>query len=303
MVAPVFPNLIGKINKAAVAETWRSWSWRREHQLASARWRLRARTPVARGAHATHAALSHAGDRLAVAADDASVTVWSRSSEESGAGCCWRARWRHSESARGWAAACAVHWAPDDARLLLAGPLTLADRWELVVLRFDARGWAAAARVAGSACGGCWAGARAFVSLTTRLLAPGRAVTTLWLNAADQRLHSEHAGVTAPALRVYNEAAAGITHLLVVEVPAEELEVLEAEIAASAGPAGGGPEDADGPLPQYWRATLPVGAHDRPARGVAAFFGEKSLARPYRMPGCDALMLWCRCRRRDASAC
>lgn len=34
--------------------------------------------------------------------------------------------------------------------------------------------------------GGCWAGPAAFLSLSLRLLAPARAVTTVWLNAADQ---------------------------------------------------------------------------------------------------------------------
>ncbi|CAG5033562.1 unnamed protein product [Parnassius apollo] len=55
--------------------SWSGWSWRREYWLAAARWLLRARLPAAGGAAVTHAALSHAADRIAVTADDASLTV------------------------------------------------------------------------------------------------------------------------------------------------------------------------------------------------------------------------------------
>ncbi|XP_013147069.1 PREDICTED: uncharacterized protein LOC106109958 [Papilio polytes] len=245
-----------------IGESWAAWSWRREYWLAAACWRLAWRAPAAGGAAVAHAALSHAGDRLALAADDASLTVWARVSGSPR----WEQCWHRSERARGWAAVLAVSWAPDDARLLLSGPLVLADRWELLVLRFDESGVGRAeVRAECGPGGGCWAGPAAFLSLSLRLLAPARAVTTVWLNAADQGVQSEFAGVRSPVLRVYNEAAAHITHMLAAEVPVHELEELEGRspeerLVAADEPTEVPSDGAECPRPSYWRATLPMRA-------------------------------------------
>ncbi|XP_045459214.1 uncharacterized protein LOC123669667 [Melitaea cinxia] len=68
----------------------------------------------------------------------------------------------------------------------------------------------------------CWVRDDAFLAPRLRLLAPRRACTTLWLNAATQEIYSEFAAVATPLLRIYNEAAAHISHILVAEVPSEE---------------------------------------------------------------------------------
>ncbi|XP_045535657.1 uncharacterized protein LOC106712760 [Papilio machaon] len=274
----------------ATGESWAAWSWRREYCLSAARWRLAERAPAAGGADVVHAALSHAGDRLAVAADDASLTMWARA--ESCAQ--WVLCWRRSERTRGWAAALMARWAPDDARLLLAGPLVLADRWELLVLRFDESGVGRVeVRAECGAGGGCWAGPAAFLSLSLRLLAPARAVTTVWLNAADQCVQSEFAGVRSPVLRVYNEAAAHITHMLVAEVPGHELEDLEGRGLEKRPFDAAEPLDgktgvgASCPRPYYWRATLPIRA-EQYERVVLAAMGATDGARG----AACALALW-----------
>ncbi|CAH2228355.1 jg21853, partial [Pararge aegeria aegeria] len=64
-------------------------------------------------------------------------------------------------------------------------------------------------RCAGAVAG--WVDDATFLSLQLHLLAPGQACTTVWLNAASQETQSEHAGVTSPLLRIYNEAAAHIS--------------------------------------------------------------------------------------------
>ncbi|XP_049867105.1 uncharacterized protein LOC126367564 [Pectinophora gossypiella] len=175
-----------------------------------------------------HAALTDAGDALVTCADDATVTVWVRANE---AATMWRPTWRAGLRRRGWRAVARGQWAPgagggggDGAggRLLLAGPLLLSDRWELCVLQLEA-GYGSATVLARAGCSagaaGCWAGRGAFLSLELRLLAPRRAVTTVWLNAATQEAQSEFAGVATPVLRVYNEAQTHLSHVIVVEVP------------------------------------------------------------------------------------
>ncbi|CAG5033559.1 unnamed protein product [Parnassius apollo] len=195
----------------------------------------------------------------------------------------WAPGWRAGGQARGWAAASAARWAPDDARLLLAGPLALADRWELIILRFDQNGRGVTeVRAECSSCGGCWASAATFLTLIPRLLAPARAVTTVWLNAADQRLHSEYAGVTVPVLRIYNEAATHITHVLVAKVLAEELENLEQKnsttLASESVEEHVLQKEEDCPAPEYWQATLPV-RQERAAHVLVAALGAAGGAR------------------------
>ncbi|CAK1603702.1 unnamed protein product [Parnassius mnemosyne] len=285
------PPHLRALRRAAVAaqlhteSSWSGWSWRREYWLTAARWRLQSRELAAGGACVTHAALSHAADRIAVTADDASFTVWERVA--AGGGWRWARGWGGSLRARGWAAAGAARWAPGDARLLLAGPLALADRWELLVLRFDQNGRGMTeVRAECSSCGGCWASANTFVTLIPRLLAPARAVTTVWLNAAEQKLQSEYAGVTVPVLRIYNEAAAHITHMLIAEVPAEDLEKLEQKnsttVASESVEEHTLEEGEDCPTPEYWQATLPVlnevVAHVLVA-AMGAVGGERGVAR------------------------
>lgn len=53
----------------------------------------------------------------------------------------WRLAWRDDAAARGWRSAARVQWAPPAGggapRLLAAGPLALADRWEVTLFQFD----------------------------------------------------------------------------------------------------------------------------------------------------------------------
>lgn len=124
----------------------------------------------------------------------------------------WQLVWRDDAAARGWRSAARVQWAPSGGStrtpcLLAAGPLALADRWEVTLFQFDGEsraeppvGSAAAdglvsaevwrgralCRAASGAGGGAWAGVDAFVTTQLRCVAPARALTTVWLNAAHQ---------------------------------------------------------------------------------------------------------------------
>lgn len=54
----------------------------------------------------------------------------------------WRLAWRDDAATRGWRSAARVQWAPPAGgpcapRLLAAGPLALADRWEVTLFQFD----------------------------------------------------------------------------------------------------------------------------------------------------------------------
>ncbi|KAI5634724.1 hypothetical protein NE865_12579 [Phthorimaea operculella] len=230
------------------------WSWRDEYVRAAASWRHvysvtpfdapavdgggggggeggntepEKRTTV--GPTLLHAALSPRGDALAVTAEDASISIFTQKEPA----CTWTLLWHASLVRRGWRAASRVEWAPagagagasDGERLLVAGPLALVERWEVLVLQLErgARGGAVVLARAGAAAGaaGCWASRDAFLSLELRLLAPHRAVTTVWLNSATQEEESEFTGVASPVLRVYNEAQAHISHVIAVEAPTD----------------------------------------------------------------------------------
>ncbi|XP_026329246.1 uncharacterized protein LOC113237149 [Hyposmocoma kahamanoa] len=212
----------GAESDAAERRAEAAW-WRDEFALAAAGWRARGRHALGAGAALLHAALAeqtqgHPKDGLALAAEDATLTVWISLDDEEGSGNeGWRLAWRDDAAARGWRSAARVQWAPPAGggcapRLLAAGPLALADRWEVTLFQFDDE-WRGRAmcRAASSAGGGAWAGADAFVTTELQRVAPMCGVTTVWLNAAHQAEQSEFAGVTAPLLRVYNEAQAHIS--------------------------------------------------------------------------------------------
>ncbi|KAJ2944406.1 hypothetical protein O0L34_g3743 [Tuta absoluta] len=246
-------NWEDEINKTD--EEFPEWSWRDEYVRAVAGWRhvyslrpldaseadggggggggdAQPGRSTAVGPTLLHAALSHEGDALAVTAEDASISIFIRRETASA----WKLLWHASLVRRGWRAASRVEWAPAGAgagagagegeRLLVAGPLALVERWEVLVLQLAGRGGEGGACVlaragAAAGAGGCWASRDAFLSLELRLLAPHRAVTTVWLNSATQEEESEYTGVASPVLRVYNEAQSHISHVIVVEAPAE----------------------------------------------------------------------------------
>ncbi|CAB3231595.1 unnamed protein product [Arctia plantaginis] len=189
-------------------------SWREEYVTACAGWKLEKQHVVAAGGVSLlHAALAPSHDTLALSTDDASLIVWRCEHGE------WCELWRSELRSRGWASLARVLWARIGNRLLLTGPRVLIDDWELMVLQLDEdyRGGCVLSRVRCSAgAAGCWADAGdTFLSLELRVLAPGIACTTVWLNAATQETQSEYAGVRSPLLRIFNEGGAHITHALV----------------------------------------------------------------------------------------
>ncbi|XP_030029387.1 uncharacterized protein LOC115446750 isoform X1 [Manduca sexta] len=203
--------------------TTENYEWREEFVCAHAQWKLTRTIPAtAGGATLIHGALAPRDPWLALAADDASVTVWAR-----GVGSTWRERWRHElREARGWASAARVLWAESGRRLLVAGPRALADvssSWELLVLQFDdeCHGREISRTRCSAGAAGCWAGpgGECYLALQTSVLAPGVACTAVWLNTATQETQSEYAGVTARLLRVYNEDGANILLARVLELP------------------------------------------------------------------------------------
>ncbi|XP_063839164.1 F-box/WD repeat-containing protein 5-like [Ostrinia nubilalis] len=201
---------------ASLDALYESREWRSEYVNAAAPWELRAR--LSAGAPLVHAALAPGGARLALATDDAAVLIWERTEQDQ-----WRPAWSRSVRARGWRGVARAEWPrADSRRLLLAGPLAAARRWELLVLQQQEREeeWCVVSRAGCSAgAGGCWAGGAAFVALELRQLGAAHYATTVWLNAATQETQSEYAGVTTPLLRVYNEDKATITHVAVAEAP------------------------------------------------------------------------------------
>ncbi|KAM3955365.1 F-box and WD repeat domain containing 5 [Aphomia sociella] len=196
-------------------------SWRQEYVNLHAEWKMQERLLTTSEAPLLCATLAQNGHRLAITAEDASVAIWTRNCNGK-----WVEEFSVSMRARGWASVARAQWAAHDTRLLIAGPLALADRWELLVLQLDDSGGYRVISRAGCSAGaaGCWARSAGdvFLSLEMRRLAPRQACTTIWLNAATQEIQSEYAGVTAPILRIYNEESAHITHALVAEVPLEE---------------------------------------------------------------------------------
>lgn len=177
---------------------------------ACAGWKLeKQHVVVPCGVSLLHADLAPRRDALALSADDASVAVWRC---ERGT---WCEFWRAELRPRGWATVARVLWARTGLRLLLAGPRVFVDDWELIVLQLDGmgslasdstqtivrilitkyrfiaedyRGGCVLSRVRCSAgAAGCWADAGdTFLSLELRLVAPGIACTSVWLNAATQ---------------------------------------------------------------------------------------------------------------------
>ncbi|XP_072937160.1 uncharacterized protein Fbw5 [Epargyreus clarus] len=191
------------------------WSWRHEFMLSSVRWERRGR--LAAHGPLLHAALAPAARRLALLAEDASISIWEKNEGES-----WRESWSGSVMARGWRRAETAQWAAAGGRLLLAGPLALSDRWELAVLQRDddEDTWRVVCRAdAGAGGAACWASAAAFLTPRLQLLAPGLALTTVWLNTVSQEARSEYSGVTTPLLRIFNESAAHISHIAMTEMP------------------------------------------------------------------------------------
>ncbi|XP_050361595.1 uncharacterized protein LOC126780936 isoform X4 [Nymphalis io] len=210
------------------------WSWRKEYALEIARWKRCGRLQ-ARGASSSPllCAALHDNDRyLALVDEDAHVTIWEhlRSKTDTSTESEWTVCWNGVVSPE-WRGVALAQWAPRSTRLLLAGRLTLVERYEMIVVHFDEE-WCSrivCRSASGPGGAGCWVDDDVFLSLRLRLLAPGRACTTLWLNAATQEIYSEYAGVTTPLLRVYNEAATHISHILVAEVPSEEIAHFESE--------------------------------------------------------------------------
>ncbi|XP_045511017.1 uncharacterized protein LOC123705944 [Colias croceus] len=198
-------------------QSWASWNWVYEGMLSMARWERSESLAPAAGAPLVHMALDSSDTRLAILAEDGHLSIWARSSAgEMGH---WREHWSGVASAE-WREACSVQWAPRAPRLLAAGAMLLADRWEVLVFDVDDfRGKiiCRAACSAGTSC--CWMDDDSFLTLRVQLLGPGQACTTVWLNAAAQETYSEHAGVVMPLLRIYNEAAANITHILIADAP------------------------------------------------------------------------------------
>ncbi|XP_059050194.1 F-box/WD repeat-containing protein 5-like [Achroia grisella] len=251
-----------------------SLSWRQEYVDLHARWKLRARLTAPGDEPLLHAALADGGRRLAVTSEDGLVTIWDKDADGT-----WSERCGISVREQGWARAERAVWAAGGARLLVAGPLALAARWELLVLRVSAGGACGVLSRAGCSAGaaGCWArpAGDAFLSLELSRLAPGQACTTVWLNAATQEIQSEYAGVTAPLLRIYNEDSGHITHAVVVEVPLEE--PLDDDAVSS-------PTD-DGQLAPgepYYRATCASEARGASVQTlVAASYGESGIVRTW----------------------
>ncbi|CAK1550176.1 unnamed protein product [Leptosia nina] len=218
-------------------ESWQTWTWQREAALSSTRWRLLevAAVPSPPGQISSsnsllHAALNSSNTRLAILAERAFLTVWERRPfvgrmrDEESCDCDeWRPMRSGTLSGARWGDGGSVAWAPSGDRLLVAGQMLLADRWEVVVLdpAIDCEG--AGAVLCRSSCSAgtcpCWVNDWHFLTMHVRLLAPGHATTAVWLNSVAQATHSEHAGVLKLLLRVYNEAAANITHSIVAEVP------------------------------------------------------------------------------------
>ncbi|CAH2105165.1 unnamed protein product [Euphydryas editha] len=212
--------------QAAAEHTEGEWSWRAEYGLQAARWRRCGRLPRGAGAAPLQcAALHDDGACLALVDEDAHVTIWehTRSLVDGDAADEWAMRWSGVASPE-WRGAALAQWAPRARRLLLAGRLALVERHETLVLQFDEE-WCsrvACRGASGPGAAGCWVDDDTFLSLRLRLLAPRRACTTLWLNSATQEIYSEFAAVTTPLLRIYNEAAAHFSHILVAEVPSED---------------------------------------------------------------------------------
>ncbi|XP_052747118.1 uncharacterized protein LOC112046548, partial [Bicyclus anynana] len=195
----------------AVAATGAQWSWRAEWARAAARWRpgaaLAAR--AAGGAALRCAALSARGDRVALVDEDAMLTIFEQTL--GGDASAWRMRcggalsgeWREAEHAL---------WAPGGRALLLAARLALAERHEILVVGFDER-WRrrVLCRCAGAVAS--WLHDGAFLSLQLHALAPARACTTVWLNAASQETQSEPRGAgDAAAARLQRGRRALDTH-------------------------------------------------------------------------------------------
>ncbi|XP_046961944.1 uncharacterized protein LOC124531406 isoform X1 [Vanessa cardui] len=230
------PHTLRALEAAQSAEERKgdAWSWRKEYALETARWERCGRLQ-ARGASSVPllCAALHDNDRyLALVDEDAHVTIWEhiRSKVDTSIESEWTVRWNGVVSPE-WRGVALAQWAPRSTRLLLAGRLTLVDRYEMIVVHFDEE-WCSrivCRSASGPGGAGCWVDDDTFLSLRLRLLAPGRGCTTLWLNAATQEIYSEYAGVTTPLLRIYNEAAAHISHILVAEVPSEEITYLETE--------------------------------------------------------------------------
>ncbi|XP_039764538.1 uncharacterized protein LOC120637020 [Pararge aegeria] len=241
------------IDKIILSEP--QWSWRAEWRRAAAGWR-RAATLHARGAAEPAlrcAALHGAGRCVALLDECALLTVFELGP---GAGAAWRVRCSFAASAE-WRDVAHAQWAPAPRHvLLLAAPLALAERHEILVVGFDEH-WRhrVLCRCAGAVAG--WVDDATFLSLQLHLLAPGQACTTVWLNAASQETQSEHAGVTSPLLRIYNEAAAHISHILVVDVPQDE--PAPATVASEADDAADVAGGAGEPGPAYYCALRPVG--------------------------------------------
>ncbi|KAL4704633.1 hypothetical protein ACJJTC_002890 [Scirpophaga incertulas] len=200
-------------------------SWREEYVVAGAGWARAA--PALRplpGAALLHAALAPPAPReplrLALTTDRADLLIW-----ELEAGGAWRESWRCSLAPRDWAAAARARWA-GPRRLLLAGALATARRWELLALahvRTDSdESWVVTSR-AGTAAGGagCWAdaGGDAYLTLQLHRLSPAHCATAVWLNASTQETESEYAGVTTELFKIYNENQASISHIEVAQVP------------------------------------------------------------------------------------
>ncbi|XP_022112337.2 uncharacterized protein LOC110991317 [Pieris rapae] len=198
--------------------SWQAWSWRREGALATARWTRRAKLLPTAGAPLLHIALDQAGTHLALLAEQAQLSVWVRDDSNDGAA------WHEVLSKRvsdEWGFEGAAEWAPNRRRLLIGGPLILADRWEFLVLDFTAD-WHSSVVCRASSSPGTWPNwldDAHFITFHARLAAPHCATTTVCINATTQGTHSEYVGVLAPLLRIYNEAGANITHTLVVDLP------------------------------------------------------------------------------------
>ncbi|XP_041969767.1 uncharacterized protein LOC121726433 isoform X2 [Aricia agestis] len=277
--------------------------WRGQYALSAARWRRRGQLAAAAdGAAIAAAALHRAASLLALLRDDGRITVWSSTSTEYEPAdpASWQKRWEGGAGAE-WSCGADARWAPRAPRLLVAGTLALADRLEVIVYDFEVPGRGAvlcrATAVGAGGAAGCWVDDAVFLTLELRLLAPGHACTTVWLNAATQKTQSEHAGVMSPLLRIYNESAATISDVAVVELPPESKVGAEpgakagAEAEAEAGAKAGADVELGCREPDttYYHAlaskhrSTPTGMHGLIAVGGATG-GERGCGR--------ALLLW-----------
>ncbi|XP_050685172.1 uncharacterized protein LOC126979723 isoform X2 [Leptidea sinapis] len=231
------------------------WSWKVEGLLCLAEWRQRGRLGSAESAPLVHAALDPPGYHLAVLSEDGQLRIWEHVSKQADEDWVERCNLRVSGEWRGGGRVC---WGPQSAgrrgrTLLVSGSLLLAERCEVQLLhitgedQYDIRVLCRGTCSLGTE--PCWWDHSAFLTLRVQLLAPGLACTTVWLNSVTQESHSEHAGVMMPLLRIFNEAGANISHMLIADTPISSRTFLDERSKADL-------EDVNTPNANYYWTIL-----------------------------------------------